>query len=201
MSRCQVNKVCFFCQKVIENKAYWTLFSSVGIGLQQICKVMGCEPNIAFFSFINIHDLTQNLYSTVHAPSSKTSDFGHLIGGGRAGSRCQISLRKLCKLSGPLELIWQEVALTWWGWCDLWLAEAIHRLHTRDIGLANQKRCFTRLFPSWKQVLVTQTDNAWTWCCSYQMFDLTPPPYIICPLLFFGIFTKRPLGSFQDGEL
>ena len=49
MSRCQAKKA-YFCQKVIEDKSCCTLFSSEGIGLhQQVCTVMGFEPNIAFF--------------------------------------------------------------------------------------------------------------------------------------------------------
>ena len=77
------------------------------------------------------------------------------------------------------------------------------RLHTHDTGLGNQKRYLTWPFPSWKQVLITQVSNAWTWCWSYQQFDLTPPHRYILPL-FFGylhLTQKWPLGSFQDGKL
>ena len=129
------------------------------------------------------------LYSTVHDPSSKKRDFGLLIGGGRAGSWGQNIMKLWANCQGLLSCLQWEVALTWWGWHDLWLAEATHRLHTHETGLVNQKCWFTQLFPSWKQVLVTQIDNAWTWHCSYQTFDLIPPHILHTPPLFFRIFT------------
>ena len=86
---------------------------------------------------------------------------------------------------------------------NLWLAEATHRLHTHDTWPANQKRCSIRLFPIWKQVLITQIDNAWTWRCSYipDIWSNSPPPYIFYALLFLAclqLTQKRPLWSFQD---
>ena len=80
---------------------------------------------------------------------------------------------------------------------DQWLAEPTHRLHTHDTGLGNQKCCFTQLFWTWEQVLLTQIDNAWTWCYSYQMFD--PPPHICyMPPVFCTLTLKSEM---TPGEL
>ena len=142
----KANKMCFSCQKVIENKAYRTLFSSVGIGLHQwICKVIGIETDAQtsvsqpvllsspfwllckywmlkwlwlaaqdsdIVALICVCDLTQNFILHCSCPFQQEKLLQSFDWWRVGRSRGQ-NIRKLGKLSGPLEM-W-EMVLTWWG--------------------------------------------------------------------------------------